>query len=288
MSKPALNLEIQYSDRVIRMVGTKEQPEWVAADVCDVLDIANHRNAVADFADDEKGVALIYTLGGSQQMVTVTESGLYRLITRSRKPEAERFQRWVFHDVLPSIRKHGCYPPPDALTWAGNDRAIVQVDHRAVAAVVVEALKPSFDELRRGNQRIEQKLDNLHERLPVIRKEIPTWVTGMHCRVLLDKYGGMCPACEIVRIVNSQAQPIKGLYCDDHWTSRGKVTAEDTWGVCEGCNLDMGDPGSTHRIDNYLSAFKSYQKRRRLVCPDKDSFKKKYEQMKDQRLFDFE
>jgi hypothetical protein len=45
-------------------------------------------------------------------MLTVTEPGLYRLIVRSNKPEAQRFQEWLFHEVLPSIRLHGCYPPP--------------------------------------------------------------------------------------------------------------------------------------------------------------------------------
>lgn len=46
-------------------------------------------------------------------MLTVYEAGLYRLIFKSRKPEAKQFQKWVFNEVLPSIRKHGTYPPPE-------------------------------------------------------------------------------------------------------------------------------------------------------------------------------
>ena len=85
-------------------------PWFVAADVCKVLDIQNSRDVVAkQLDDDEKGVATIYTLGGAQKMNVVSEPGLYRLIFMSRKPEAEKFKRWVFHEVLPSIRKTGSY-----------------------------------------------------------------------------------------------------------------------------------------------------------------------------------
>lgn len=87
-------------------------PWFVAADVCKVLDIQNVRQNLANFPDDEKGVSTIYTLGGPQKMLVVSEPGLYRLIFMSRKPEAEKFKRWVFHEVLPSIRKYGYYLAP--------------------------------------------------------------------------------------------------------------------------------------------------------------------------------
>ncbi|MEG3837587.1 BRO family protein [Microcoleus sp. Z1_C3] len=44
-----------------------------------------------------------------QPMLTVTEPGMYRLLLKSRKPIAKRFKRWVFHEVLPAIRKTGYY-----------------------------------------------------------------------------------------------------------------------------------------------------------------------------------
>ena len=85
---------------------------FVAADIAKVLDLTNIRKNLADFPNDEKGVTTIYTLGGPQKMSIVSEPGFYRLIFMSRKPEAEKFKRWVFHDVLPSIRKHGYYISP--------------------------------------------------------------------------------------------------------------------------------------------------------------------------------
>ena len=60
--------------------------------------------------DHCKGVTnryLLETPGGTQQVRFINESGLYRLITHSKLPEAEKFERWVFEEVLPSIRKHG-------------------------------------------------------------------------------------------------------------------------------------------------------------------------------------
>ena len=93
----------------VRFVGTPDAPEWVARDVCDVLGIRNPSDTLAEFDEDEKGIAEIDTPGGKQKLLTVTEPGLYKLVTRSQKPNAKRFSRWVFREVLPTIRKTGTY-----------------------------------------------------------------------------------------------------------------------------------------------------------------------------------
>jgi len=80
---------------------------FVNADVSVVLDIDPTQARRLD--DDEKGLYTIQTLGGPQQMLCVTESGLYHLIFTSRKDEAKAFRRWVTGEVLPSIRKTGTY-----------------------------------------------------------------------------------------------------------------------------------------------------------------------------------
>ena len=61
------------------------------------------------------------TLGGRQEMIAVTESGLYSIILLSRKPEAKKFKRWVTHEVLPTIRRHGAYVTPAKLEELMND-----------------------------------------------------------------------------------------------------------------------------------------------------------------------
>lgn len=84
-------------------------PWFVASDVCIALEISNVGNVIARLDLDEKGIRRMDTLGGMQDISIVNESGLYRLIFRSNKPEAKRFQKWVFSEVLPSIRKTGSY-----------------------------------------------------------------------------------------------------------------------------------------------------------------------------------
>jgi len=109
------NLSIfAFEGQQVRFVGTADKPEWVAQDVADVLEIQNIRQTLAGFEQDEKGVCTIYTPGGEQEMLTVTEPGLYRTIFKSRKEVAKRFRRWVLHEVLPSIRKTSNYSLPSA------------------------------------------------------------------------------------------------------------------------------------------------------------------------------
>ena len=81
----------------------------MAKDVCDALGLGRQHDSTRYLDDDEKGEGLVNTSSGVQTMVTVNEPGLYRLILKSRKPEAKAFQRWVTHEVLPAIRKDGGY-----------------------------------------------------------------------------------------------------------------------------------------------------------------------------------
>lgn len=107
------NLTIfNFESREVRFVGTALEPEWIATDVGEVLEIQNIRQNLAEFDSDEKGVCTIYTPGGIQELATVKEAGLYKLIFKSRKPVAKRFQQWVFHHVIPTIRKTGKYELP--------------------------------------------------------------------------------------------------------------------------------------------------------------------------------
>lgn len=102
----------EFESNQVRFVGTAEAPEWVASDVCQVLGLDNTSQALVDFDELEKGITNVYTPGGEQEVLTVKEPGFYRLIFKSRKPVAKRFQRWVFHEVLPQIRKTGRYEAP--------------------------------------------------------------------------------------------------------------------------------------------------------------------------------
>ena len=95
--------------RIRAMCDENGEPLFVAKDVCAILDLGNTRSSIALLDDDEKGVHSVDTPGGKQQMTTVTEPGFYKLVMRSRKPEAKAFQRWVTHEVLPALRRDGGY-----------------------------------------------------------------------------------------------------------------------------------------------------------------------------------
>ncbi|MGO5318902.1 phage antirepressor KilAC domain-containing protein [Bifidobacterium boum] len=90
--------------------GEDGEPWFVAKDVCDILGIAtNHIREHGRGLDDDEVSTIPNWEGKGAAPLIINEPGLYRLILKSRKPKAKEFQRWVTHEVLPSIRKHGGY-----------------------------------------------------------------------------------------------------------------------------------------------------------------------------------
>lgn len=85
-------------------------PWFVAKDVCDALGYTNASKAISDHVDPEDKLnnESLSSLGQRGGWL-VNESGLYSLILSSKLPTAKEFKRWVTHDVLPTIRKHGAY-----------------------------------------------------------------------------------------------------------------------------------------------------------------------------------
>ncbi|MDD2978299.1 Bro-N domain-containing protein [Aquabacterium sp.] len=118
------------STSVRTFVDDNGEPWFLANDVCAVLGYKQPRDAVAKHCR-QKGVAKrdTPTESGIQEMTFINEGNLYRLIIKSRKPQAERFEQWVMEDVLPTIRKTGAYVaapytqnPGDALTKEQADQ----------------------------------------------------------------------------------------------------------------------------------------------------------------------
>jgi len=105
----SLPAEFRFEDQSVRTEIRDGEPWFVANDVCAILELTNPRKAIADFDEDEKGVTKSDTLGGLQTVSIISESGLYRLIFQSSKPNAQRFRKWVTSEVLPTIRRSGRY-----------------------------------------------------------------------------------------------------------------------------------------------------------------------------------
>lgn len=88
------------------------EPWFVLKDCMSILDLGNPTETVKMFDKDEFSTTeVIDSIGRRQQTYIISEPGLYRLVMRSRKPEAKEFQRWVTHEVLPQIRRTGGYIP---------------------------------------------------------------------------------------------------------------------------------------------------------------------------------
>lgn len=119
---PELTKVFAYDETMIRVLGTPDAPLFVNKDSCQAMGIEHHRDAFTRIPEDERAYAQTDSLGGPQTMACLTEAGLYRLIFRSDKPEAKRFQDWVFKEVLPSLRKTGTYSLNEKL-WDAYDKA---------------------------------------------------------------------------------------------------------------------------------------------------------------------
>jgi anti-repressor protein len=120
----------------IRVVMREGEPWFVAADVCTAFRESNRYRAMQSLHDDEKGYTQMNTPGGLQQVVIVNEAGLYTLLFAMRPAKArgvsdthiaerqeklKAYKRWVTHEVLPTIRKHGAYITTSKLEEMLND-----------------------------------------------------------------------------------------------------------------------------------------------------------------------
>ena len=102
-------VQFSFENSSIRTLGDAISPFFVAADLAAILGYGSTKDATRILDDDEKKTVSIVTNGGKQAMTAVTESGLYAMILKSRRPEAKRFRKWVTSEVLPAIRKNGHY-----------------------------------------------------------------------------------------------------------------------------------------------------------------------------------
>lgn len=123
-----MNNEIQQFDfkgaALRTLTDENGEPWFVAKDVCDILGTATkdlHKILESDEITNVDSIDIAQN-GGKAPLI-ISEPGLYRLVMKSRKPEAKEFQRWVTHEVLPSIRKHGAY-----MTQQTLDKALTSPD----------------------------------------------------------------------------------------------------------------------------------------------------------------
>lgn len=156
-----------------------DEPCFVAREVTDAL--ALDRTAVRKLDEDEKGVRLMHTPGGDQEVTTVTEPGFYKLVMRSRKPEAKAFQRWVTHEVLPELRRYGA--------------VVVADDEDDEAMLMAKGLLAADRKIKRQQARIAEltaehtELMNENARLLAKSRAFDLWVDDADGLISVTKAG---------------------------------------------------------------------------------------------------
>lgn len=138
------------------------EPWFVLKDCMSILDLGNPTETVKMFDKDEFSTTeVIDSIGRRQQTYIISEPGLYRLVMKSRKPEAKEFQRWVTHEVLPSIRKHGAY-----MTQQTLDKALTSPDFLIQLATKLKEEQEKVKELEPKAQALDD-FTNVEDRLLV-------------------------------------------------------------------------------------------------------------------------
>ncbi len=119
MTGPKITPFLFEGESTVRVIQNARDERYVTVDLCRALGIQNPAQAVEGLEDDERGVCSVYTPVGPQQILTVTEGGMFTIILRCRDAMKKgtlpyRFRRWVTNEVLPVLRSQGqCVVPAD-------------------------------------------------------------------------------------------------------------------------------------------------------------------------------
>ncbi|AMA72753.1 hypothetical protein ACH33_07735 [Aneurinibacillus sp. XH2] len=143
-----------FKDREVRVVMVNNEPWFVAKDVCEVLEIKNHRDATARLKNSMKrAVGVTDAIGRVQETTVINEAGVYKITFASTKPEAEKFTDWLAEEVIPSIRKTGSYS-------VQSNNVVPLSEERALITVLrtTADLLEGQEELWQGQQQLEMKL----------------------------------------------------------------------------------------------------------------------------------
>ncbi|MBU3828893.1 MAG: phage antirepressor, partial [Candidatus Lactobacillus pullistercoris] len=141
-----------FEDQQVRTLRIDGEPYFVGKDVAEILGYSNTRDALRKHVDREDKKSEIVKASQMSQNATgymsvdlITESGVYALIFGSKMPNAKKFKRWVTHEVLPAIRKHGAYMT--------DEKAFDVVNNKDGLASL---LQQAADQLRQKDIQIEE------------------------------------------------------------------------------------------------------------------------------------
>lgn len=102
-------IKFEFQGKDFFAIDVDGKPYFIAADICEILSLSNVSKALTSLDNDEKLTLPVVRAGQTREVNMVSESGLYSLVFKSKKPEAKAFKKLVTSVVLPSIRKTGTY-----------------------------------------------------------------------------------------------------------------------------------------------------------------------------------
>lgn len=161
----------------VRTVTKNEEPWFVATDVAKILGYKSAKDMYRSLDDDEKGGQNVPTLGGSQKLIVISESGLYHAIFISRKKEAKAFRRWVTEEVLPQIRRTGSFG--NAGMNEQTEKALKDFEQRfdlleaMILRVVKSAKEPDIPNVTDARERVVKLVKQAAKAVSLTERE--TW-----------------------------------------------------------------------------------------------------------------
>ena len=212
------------------------EPYFVLADVCKVLDIDNPSQLKTRLKED--GVTtneVIDALGRKQQATVINEQNLYKVIFQSRKQEAEQFQDWVTGEVLPSIRKHGIYATPQTVedmianpdfaiqllqTLKTEREARIEAERRNAVLMHATKMYTSTEIAKELGFKSAIALNNKLADLKIQFKQNGTWL-------LYSQYADLG-----YTDIKQKALDNGQVVYDRHWTQDGRLFILKALGIC--------------------------------------------------------
>jgi anti-repressor protein len=154
-----------YNENPIRTILKDGEAWFIAKDVSGILGYANAPKMTRNLDEDEKLMTTMWVAGQNREVSIINESGLFSAILSSRKPEAKQFKRWVTHEVLPTIRKHGAYMTENVLEQAiGNPDFMI-------------GLLSSLKEEKERSKALEAKTLELEHEIAVVQPKVTYYDT---------------------------------------------------------------------------------------------------------------
>ena len=191
-----------FGNKGVRTINSDDVVWFAMPDVASVLGLSNPTVSVKSLDDDERAK---FNLGRQGLTNFISEPGLYKLIGASRKPDAKRFNRWVTHEVLPTIRKTGSYQ--------GSDTSL-PVSPLDKLKLVMQSTVQIGDELKKTQEDVKYLKDH---RFIVsgqsnyisssVSKSVYNWYNSNETRIVWDKKDAIKL---LYRDINSQIKSVSG------------------------------------------------------------------------------